>query len=211
MPAAPSNLNLLAGGGDFDPFYGGAIAILSWPSVPNAAGYNVYRSTDGTNFTLLTPSPQSGLEYTDLSISNGSTYSYTVTAANYAGESSRSSLATATPLETVRQAPEVKASNRDGFIFLSWKPDPLTTPQFGTAFNVKRSDSPDGPFSTILQINTYNAYDYSAAPSKTYYYVVTQTNRSGESSPSNVVSAQADKPGWLGFGGGSSDIPDVNQ
>jgi len=107
------------------------------------------------NFTRLTASSQSGVQYTDLGISNGSTYYYAVTAVNRSGESTRSSEVIATPVETVRQAPVLTAKNRDGFVFLSWVPDPLTTPQFGTAFNVKRSETPDGPYSTVIQINTY--------------------------------------------------------
>ncbi len=54
VPSVPGPVNIASGGGDFDPFYGGAIAIVSWAPVPNAAGYNVYRSTDGINFSKLT-------------------------------------------------------------------------------------------------------------------------------------------------------------
>jgi len=207
-PSSPGSLNISFGGGDFDPFYGGAISILSWTPVTNASGYNVYRSTDGTNFTELTSAPQSGTQYTDLEISNGSTYYYAVTAVNPAGESGKSSQATATPVEEVRQPPVVSSQERNGFVFLSWIPDPLTTPQFGTNFNVKRSSTPDGPFTTIIQNDTNNAYDYSAVPGKTYYYVVTATNGSGESAPSNEVDARATKPGASGYGSGSSDIPE---
>jgi len=102
----------------------------------------------------------------------------------------------------------VSAQERNGFVFLSWIQDPLTTPQFGTNFNVKRSTTPDGPFTTIIQNDTNNAYDYTAEPGKTYYYVVTATNGSGESAPSNEVDARATKPGYLGYGSGSSDIPE---
>jgi fibronectin type 3 domain-containing protein len=207
-PSSPGSLNITFGGGDFDPFYGGAIAILSWAPVTNASGYNVYRSTDGTNFTELTASPQSGTQYTDLEISNGSTYFYAVTAVNPAGESGKSSQATATPVEEVRQPPVLSSQERNGFVFLSWIPDPLTTPQFGTNFNVKRSNTPGGPFTTIIQNDTNNAYDYSAVPGKTYFYVVTATNGSGESAASNEVDARATKPGALGYGSGSSDIPE---
>jgi len=207
-PSSPGSLNISFGGGDFDPFYGGAIAILSWAPVTSASGYNVYRSSDGVNFTELTGSPQSGTQYTDLEISNGSTYYYAVTAVNPAGESGKSSLATASPVEEIRQPPVVSAQERNGFVFLSWIQDPLTTPQFGTNFNVKRSTTPDGPFTTIIQNDTNNAYDYTAEPGKTYYYVVTATNGSGESAPSNEVDARATKPGYLGYGSGSSDIPE---
>jgi fibronectin type 3 domain-containing protein len=207
-PSVPGSVEIASGGGDFDPFYGGAIAIVSWSPVSNAAGYNVYRSTDGINFSELTSSPQSGTQYTDLGISNGSTYYYAVTAVNSAGESAKSSLVTATPVETVHQPPVLSSQQRDGFVFLSWIPDPLTTPQFGPEFNVKRSDGPGGPFTTIIQTSTYNSYDFTAEPGRTYYYVVTATNGSGESASSNEVDAEAAIPGFLGYESGSSDIPE---
>jgi fibronectin type 3 domain-containing protein len=207
-PSVPGSVDIIAGGGDFDPFYGGAIAIISWAPVSNAAGYNVYRSTDGINFSELTSSPQSGTQFTDLGISNGSTYYYAVTAVNPAGESAKSSQVMATPVETIHQPPVLTSRQRDGFIFLSWIPDPLTTPQFGPEFNVKRSNVPNGPFTTIFQTSTNNSYDFSAEPGRTYYYVVTATNGSGESVASNVVDAEAIKPGFLGYGSGSSDIPE---
>jgi fibronectin type 3 domain-containing protein len=206
-PPPPGGLNAKFGGGDAEPFFGGGMAILTWGSVPDAMAYNVYRSPDGSNYTLLTTSPQSATRYTDLSISNGSTYYYTVTSVNYLGESSQSSSVSGTPAETVRTPPVLRVENREGFIFLKWKPDPLTTPQFGTAFNVKRSTSPGGPFVTVVQTNTYNAYDYSALPGCTYFYEVTATNGLGESAPSNSVFSQASKPGALGYGRGSSDVP----
>ena len=207
VPSAPGGLNVAFGGGDFDPFSGGGIAIASWQPVPGASGYNVYRSSPGSGSTRLTASPQSGTQYTDLSVSNGTTYSYTVTAVNGAGESSQSSAETGTPVETVRTPPLLAAQNRGGFVFLSWTPDPLTTPQFGTAFNVKRSTKPAGPYTTIVQTNTYNAYDFTAVPGQSYYYEVTATNGAGESAPSNAVTSRANKPGWLGYESGSSDVP----
>ena len=207
LPSAPGGLNVAFGGGDFQPFFGTGIAILSWQPVPGASGYNVHRSSGGSGSTKLTASPQSGTQYTDLSVNNGTTYSYTVTAVNGAGESSQSSAETGTPAETVRTPPRLTAQNRGGFVFLSWIPDPLTTPQFGTAFNVKRGSTPSGPFTTVVQINTYNAYDYTAVPGQSYYYVVTATNGAGESAPSNAVTGRATKPGQLGYGAGSSDVP----
>ena len=209
VPAAPAGLNAEFGGGDFQPFFGDGIAILTWQAVPGASGYNVYRASGGSGFTLLTAAPQSGTEYTDMSITEGTAYSYAVTAVNGAGESSQSSPETGTPNETVRKPPVLTAEQRDGFVFLIWKPDPLTTPQFGTAFNVKRSSKPSGPFTTIFQINTYNAYDFTALPGQQYYYEVTATNGLGESAPSNMVIDRALKPGQLGYESGSSDVPEL--
>jgi fibronectin type 3 domain-containing protein len=206
-PPSPTGLTASFGGGDFDPFYGGAIAQLSWSSVVGASGYNLYRSTDGTTYTLVNAAPQSGTSYTDLSINNGATYYYTVTAVNNFAQSAKSNAVSGTPVEVVWQPPVLSSETRDGFVFLSWIPDPLTTLQFGTLFNVKRRTSAAGPYTTIIQNSTYNAYDYTAVPGQTYFYVVTTTNGAGESAPSNKVSGSAVLPGQLGYEGGSSDIP----
>jgi hypothetical protein len=144
-PSSPGTPNVISGGGDFDPFYGGAIAILSWEPVANASGYNVYRSTDGASFTELTSSPQSGTQYTDLGVSNNTTYYYAITAVNSFGQSGMSSQATTTPVETIHQPPLLSAQQRNGFVFLSWVPDPLTTLQFGTEFNVSPPSSRSAP------------------------------------------------------------------
>ena len=208
VPSSPSGVNITYGGGDPEPFYGGGIAILNWAPVQNAAGYNIYRAAEGGSFTLLTSSPQSATQYTDLSISNGQTYSYQVTTVNVSGESAPSAQVMASPVEEVREPPVLNAQNRGGFIFLSWTPDPLTTVQYNTAFNVKRSNNPGGPYNTVVQTNAFNAYDFTALPGRTYYYVVTATDNAGESAASNGAEAQANKPGAMGVGSGSSDIPE---
>ncbi len=208
VPSSPSGVNITYGGGDPEPFYGGGIAILHWSPAQNAAGYNIYRAAEGGGFNLLNASPQSATQYTDLSISNGQTYSYQVTSVNFSGESAPSAQVTASPVEEVREPPVLNAQNRGGFIFLNWIPDPLTTVQYNTAFNVKRSNNPGGPYTTVVQTNAFNAYDFTALPGRTYYYIVTATNNAGESASSNGVESQANKPGALGVGSGSSDIPE---
>jgi phosphatidylinositol-3-phosphatase len=73
---------------------------LSWSeSAPTGvSGYNVYRGTQsGGPYTIITTSPDSGMTYTDSSVSAGATYYYVVTAMNTTGvESGYSASATAT-------------------------------------------------------------------------------------------------------------------
>ena len=193
-PSAPGGLSAQVGGGDPQPFFGGGIAILSWSTVPDTVTYNVKRSTtSGGPYQTLSSSIAPS--YTDLYISNGTTYYYVVSAVNSFGESSNSNEISATPKEEVRKAPQIyNAQTVGGNVFLAWNPDPLTTPQFGTAFNVKRSETSGGPYMTVVSLNTYNAFDYTATPGKTYYYVVTATNGAGESTNSNEVSVAAGGP-----------------
>jgi fibronectin type 3 domain-containing protein len=91
-PSAPQNLT--AGAGN-------ASVALSWTAPASNGGaavssYNVLRSTiSGAETTLTTG--VSGTGYTDITVSNGSTYYYKVTAVNSAGPGAASNEASATP------------------------------------------------------------------------------------------------------------------
>jgi hypothetical protein len=66
---------------------------LTWDASTGGGltGYNVYRSTDGANFTLLTATPVSGLAYQDTDVDDGVYYSYRITAVG-SGESDYSAI-----------------------------------------------------------------------------------------------------------------------
>ena len=73
--------------------------FLNWASVATANGYNVLRSTDGTSYAVIanltqTTSPQ----YTDTSVTNGTTYWYEVQAINQSGTSASSPASSAMPV-----------------------------------------------------------------------------------------------------------------
>jgi fibronectin type 3 domain-containing protein len=92
-PAAPSPpsapTGLMATAGD-------AQVMLSWNTSAGATGYNVKRSTtNGSGYqTVSSPTTTS---FTDIGLTNGTTYYYVVTALNTAGESGNSNQASATP------------------------------------------------------------------------------------------------------------------
>jgi hypothetical protein len=71
--------------------------ILQWAASPGATGYNLRRSTDGTNFSLLATNLSATI-FTDTNVVNGSTYYYEVSALNSFGEGflSKPTSATAT-------------------------------------------------------------------------------------------------------------------
>lgn len=102
QPASPTNMVI---------FSGDKSVILHWDpdSSPNVTGYNVNRSTSATgpftqqNKSLLTP-----LGYCDLSVSDGTTYYYQVTAVNASSQ-------TSAPSATVFTVPEPFASD-DAFM-----------------------------------------------------------------------------------------------
>ncbi len=74
---------------------------LSWSPTPGTITYNVYRGASGGPLTLL----QSGVAtcaFKDSLVSNGTTYSYAVTAVNTAGESAQSSTVTCSPAASLK-------------------------------------------------------------------------------------------------------------
>jgi hypothetical protein len=86
-PAAPANLAATAGNGQVS---------LSWSAAGGATGYNVYRRTGSSGDTQIA-SGVDGTSFTDSSVSNGTTYSYEVTAVDAEGESGFSNEVSATP------------------------------------------------------------------------------------------------------------------
>jgi len=87
-PPAPTGVNATAGN---------AQVTLGWTAAAHATSYNVYRSTaQGTRGSLLGTS--AGTSYSDTTAANGTTYYYTVTGTNKAGEGAASAQsAAATP------------------------------------------------------------------------------------------------------------------
>jgi hypothetical protein len=84
-PLPPAHLNATTGD---------AQVALTWTAVPNAATYNVERSTgDANSFSVIARGLTSST-YADTTVSNGTTYSYEVTAANFNGASNPAKRAT---------------------------------------------------------------------------------------------------------------------
>lgn len=91
-PGRPTNVKAAAGINE---------VLLTWdaPTGDVAKGYKIYRSDAGTStFNLLeTMDYRTTTTYTDQNVTAGTTYSYRITATNYAGESINSFSASATP------------------------------------------------------------------------------------------------------------------
>jgi fibronectin type 3 domain-containing protein len=76
---------------------GNAQVSLSWSASAGAASYNVKRSTtNGGPYNTAVASP-TVTNYTDATVTNGTTYYYVVSAVNTAGQSANSAQASATP------------------------------------------------------------------------------------------------------------------
>ncbi len=65
---------------------------LGWNNVANEDGYRIYRSDDGTNYSLLAGLAANSISYQDFSVSLGIMYSYYIIAYNAEGNSNSSNI-----------------------------------------------------------------------------------------------------------------------
>jgi outer membrane protein assembly factor BamB len=170
---------------------------LSWSasSGTQPITYSVYRSTTSGGETLLT-SALSATSYVDGTVTNGITYYYEVTATNAAGESGRSSEASAKPTTpaTLPGAPTLTAATapRRG-VALSWN-QPSTGGSPITSYTIYRGTS-SGKETTYLSVqcstSSCSYTDTSTRKNSTYYYEVAAVNSVGTGPVSNESSARS--------------------
>jgi hypothetical protein len=179
VPAAPTGLKATAGN---------AQVALTWNASAGATSYNVQRSTTSGGPYTVVSSPAVTSD-TDTGLTNGTTYYYVVSASNSAGESANSPEVSATP-----NAPPPAPTGLTGFggnaqVSLTWNAS-----TGATSYNVKRSITSGGPYTTIQSPSTTGYTDSSVANGTTYYYVVSAVNSAGESPNSVQVSATPAAP-----------------
>lgn len=163
---------------------GNAQVSLTWNTSTGATSYNVKRSTTsgGPYTTIASPTTNS---YTDTGLTNGTTYYYVVSAVNSGGESSNSSQVSATPTLPPPPTPTGLSANAgNAQVSLTWN-----TSTGATSYNVKRSTTTGGPYTTIASPTTASYTDTGVTNGTTYYYVVSAVNSGGESNNSTQVSA----------------------
>jgi len=176
-PAAPTSLMATAGN---------AQVSLSWTASSGATSYNVKRSNvSGGPYTTVATGVTT-TSSTDTGLTNGTTYYYVVTAINAAGESPTSNEVSATPICSIPAAPTgLAATPGDAQVSLSWNAS-----SGAGSYNVKRSTTSGGPYTTIASGVTSTSYtDPGLTNGTTYYYVVSASSACGESASSVEVSA----------------------
>lgn len=176
-PAPPAGLTISSAGHQS--------TTLNWNASPGANFYTVYRSTLVDNGggasnvlgTIVLANNVTGTTYTDTSPTDGSTYSYAVTATSAGGTSSNSSFAMAVPLP----APPAGAPN-----LLTATPSSVTNITLSWAgisgavgYVVQRSTNLNGIYILLNSITETNYTDFGLNTNVTYYYKVTPVNAGG--------------------------------
>jgi len=182
-PAAPAGLSATAGN---------AQVALSWASSAGAGTYNVKRGVANGGPYGLVASGIAGLNYTDTTVSNGTTYYFVVSASNSSGESANSNQVSALPTApaALPAAPSnlrALAASRNQ-INLTWNDNASNE----TAYLIERSNSSGSGYLQIATVGA-NVASYSSTglkSNKTYYYRVRASNGGGNSAYSNTASAK---------------------
>ena len=188
---------------------------LNWDPSYGAQYYTVYRSTlydngGGTSNVLNTIVLANNVvtdSFTDTSLTDGSTYSYYVTATSAGGTSGNSSPAVAVPLPSPpSSAPanlNVTPQSGQTNYFITWSAVPGAV-----GYIVSRGTNS----SVALNYNTYvmsitetTWTDTGLSPGAQYFYMVTAVNAAGTAS-SSVVSGPPGNPVALGATAGNGEI-----
>ncbi len=173
-PSAPSGLTATAGNTKI---------TLAWNAASGAASYNIKRSTtSGGPYATIGSSATTS--YTDSGLTNGTTYYYVVSAVNSAGESANSSEASARPAAPPAAPTGLKATAGNAQVSLTWNAS-----AGATSYNVKRSTTSGGPYTTVNSPAVTSYADSSVTNGTAYYYVVSGVSSAGESANSPEVSA----------------------
>ena len=194
-PGAPRGLTATAGD---------AQVSLSWkaPGSDGGAtitGYRVYQGTSKKPVASV-----AGTAATVKSLSNGTTYSFKVTAVNKAGEGPASGAASATPAAAVTKpgAPNgLTASPGNGKVTLSWKAPGSNGGAGISGYEIYRGTSPGGESGTPVNASLVAGTSYTVTGvtnGTTYYFTVAAVNKaklqggkSGEASATPAASASA--------------------
>ncbi len=165
---------------------GNAQIALSWNAATGATGYKLFRSTTSGTYSA-TPLAVLGSvsSYSDTSVSNGTTYYYTLKATNAGGDSPASNEASATPLAAPTAPTHLAAQAGSAQIALSWN-----AVANATSYQVFRSTTSNS-FGTMptQTVSTPSYMDTGVTNGTTYYYVVRAVGVGGTSDPSSQVFA----------------------
>ncbi|OIN59329.1 fibronectin type III domain-containing protein [Arsenicibacter rosenii] len=181
-PAAPANLVATA--------VSSSQINLNWTdNATNETGFELERSTDGTNFTKIADLRPDITTYQNTGLNPATRYYYRVRAINQGGQSAYSNVADATTADVVPNAPARLTAQATSFsaIVLNWAD--LSNNE--TGFQIERALSSTGTFTKIADVGA-NATTYTDAGlngSTPYCYRIRAMNAVGAGAYSDVVCA----------------------
>jgi len=185
-PGTPTGLTTTLGNGS---------VTLNWTAVGGANTYTVQRGTVvnavGYVPTYITLSNiVTGTTYTDTTPSNGSTYSYMVTATNANGAGGNSTAVTGTPVPPGPTAVPANVTVSAGALqaTVSWSAVPGAT-----GYLLQQATAPGGPYAYVATVTETTYTVTGLSPNTTYYYEVAAVNSGGASA--NVQVSVLTAPG----------------
>jgi uncharacterized protein (TIGR02145 family) len=155
---------------------------ISWLSVSQATGYNVYRCTNIND--CIKVGRATSTTYTNTGLSSGTLYYYRATAYNSGGESPLSS---STPVTTIPAMPlsVSAAAASSGDITVRW-----SSVYGAIGYKIFRGTSIDGPYEPVYTTSDTSYTDTGLLSGTIYYYKISAYNNSGESSLSSLISTK---------------------
>jgi fibronectin type 3 domain-containing protein len=202
-PAAPTGLSVTTAG-HFN-------VTLNWSAAAGANFYSVWRSTlvsnggGGTNrlSTILLNNAVTSTTYTDTAVTDGTIYSYVVTATSAGGTSGNSASVTAVPLPT---PPAAAPAGLTGVLFqtnninLTWGVVPGAV-----GYVVQRATSANGTYTLLNSITWLGFNDYAINTNTGYFYKITAMNPGGISS-SSIIATRPLAPASLAAVAGNAQV-----
>ncbi len=183
-PATPTGLAAIPGDGQ---------ASLRWNASSGATSWNVYRSSDGVTYTLDATVTQTN--FIEAGLSDGSSYSYEVSAVNSIGESAAIAPVSVTP-QVPPPAPTLQSATPSNNSFamtdanfavaLQWAPS-----AGASSYNILYSTTGGSGYATVASGVSGTSYtDLEVAPATTYYFVIQAVGAGGAlSAISNQLAA----------------------
>ena len=206
-PSTPSGLNASASSSCID---------LTWNSASGASSYNVYRSTSASG-TYSYLSNTYSTYYTDCSVSSGTTYYYKVSAENSAGESDKSSYASAKVSSgggggggttSYSPCPPNVTCSGTSSVTVKWTASTGTGCGKPTSYDVKRTNRITGSAETLKSSTTSTSFTDSQPFPGINMYGVVATNDQGTAAGTAISSEIGIKAPefYDGMGGNSYSV-----
>jgi fibronectin type 3 domain-containing protein len=178
-PATPTGLTTTPGNN---------LVTLSWNAAAGATSYNIYRSmSPGGEGSTPYKTGVTATSFTDIGLTNGTTYYYQVSAVNSIGQSGKSAEVSATPQLVAPPTPTgVAATSGNGQVTLTWNAS-----SGATSYNIYRSTTSGGEGTTPFKtgVTTTSFTDTGLSNGTNYYYQVTAVNSAGQSPKTGEVFA----------------------